>query len=237
MPSNRRLMRLLKLFFPICFPPDGMINPAQSPRLFLLGLMNTGPILELGPWIGRSTIYLASALKLKRSKVRLQSLDIHFSSRQAFEEYFNENLDNTPAWRRERYMRHLVKEEGTLTSLKENLAERGLSNYVDCLKGYFEHYDFGSTQFSMVFCDITHDLAEVEKNIPKIKTLLLSDYILVCDDIRYEDMYHRLIEIISPELALYEGHMLFCAHGKKSVSALKRISWKMMSPNVKFSGD
>jgi predicted O-methyltransferase YrrM len=44
------------------------------------------------------------------------------------------------------------------------------------------------TKFSLVFCDATHSVKEIDRNLPKLLDLLAPGGILACDDIRDEQL-------------------------------------------------
>jgi predicted O-methyltransferase YrrM len=204
----------------LLFPPEGMIKSTQGLRLTSIAYFTKGDILEIGSWVGKSTSYLASGLRFSGVARKLVSIDNHFKNRKEFEDFFNINLDKSSEERKNLYLRHLTRPGGTVESLKENLDDRALLDYVDIWCGDFLDFENDENFFEFVFCDVTHNSTEIKRNVPKIISMLKEDAILACDDFRYPDMLPALDEIHRFERIYLHKYMLFASRGRKANKTL-----------------
>lgn len=84
---------------------------------------------------------------------------------------------------------------GTGARLKQNLVDRGLNALVSLIiLGDVHHYETVRT-YDLIFCDATHDEAEIRSNIPKMRSLAKSDAILICDDINKDKPAELVCEL------------------------------------------
>ncbi len=185
-----KLVRLAHSFG-IFFPPEGFINYFECYKLYELGKKIPGPFLEIGPWVGRSTACIAQGIKKSGQKKEFHTIDIGFRTEREWEDFFGSSLDQKIPKVRKRYLRHILREGGSIQSLKENLINRRLDKYVVVHEGNFRDVSF-EKKFNLIFCDATHDLEEIETNIPFIKKILNNPGVLVCDDIKTGEMESRL---------------------------------------------
>lgn len=200
-PSEKHMDRILncgkKVFIRVIhslglfLPPEGFINLFECYNLYKLGKKIPGPFLEIGPWIGRSTACIAQGIKKSGSDKEFHTVDIGFSSEKEWEEFFGSSLKQKEPKVRNRYLKHIIREGGSIQSLIENLKNRRLDKFVTVHEGNFRDIAFGK-KFNLIFCDATHDLQEIEINIPPIKNLLSGKGVLVCDDIKTEEMESAL---------------------------------------------
>ena len=128
--------------------PEGWFSKYQVNILFQLVNLTTGPILEIGPWVGRSTVVMCEALKRQKCKRRFISVDYGICSEEEWETRFGEPVTNKtdPS----RYLRHINQPEGNLTSLRRHLSDRGLTDLVEIRKGDFLEESFDS-DFALIF--------------------------------------------------------------------------------------
>ena len=182
-----RFIHSLGLFY----PPEGFINFSECYYLYKLGKKIPGPFLEIGPWVGRSTACIAQGIKKSGRDKEFHTVDIGFSSEKEWEEFFGSSLKQKIPKVRNRYLKHIIREGGSIQSLIENLKNRRLDNFVTVHEGNFRDIAFGK-KFNLIFCDATHDLQEIEINIPLIKKLLSERGVLVCDDIKTKEMESAL---------------------------------------------
>ena len=59
----RRVLARVAAQAGILVPPEGHVSKRQLLRLYWLALQSSGPFLEVGPWVGRSTSAIAWALR------------------------------------------------------------------------------------------------------------------------------------------------------------------------------
>lgn len=200
-PSEEHMVRVLncgkKVFIRfihslgLFLPPEGFINLFECYDLYKLGKKIPGPFLEIGPWVGRSTACIAQGIKKSGKNKEFHTVDIGFSSEKEWEEFFGSTLKQKNSKVRNRYLKHIIREGGSIQSLIENLKNRRLDKFVTVHEGNFRDIAFGK-KFNLIFCDATHDLQEIEINIPPIKNLLSEKGVLVCDDIKTEEMESAL---------------------------------------------
>lgn len=170
--------------------PEGWFSKYQVNILYQLVTKTSGAILEIGPWIGRSTTVVCEALRRQGLNRKFVTVDYGISSEAEWESKFGDKVTNKPD--PERYLKHINQPEGTLTSLKRNLEERGFSDLVEVRKGDFLSETF-ETKFSLIFCDATHSISEIERNVPRLLENLAPGGILACDDIRDERMIEAIL--------------------------------------------
>ena len=206
---------------PLVLPPEGMIRPIQGLRLSAISYLLGSDSLEIGSWVGRSTSYIAAGLRIAGSSAKLYSVDKHFSSQIEYEKFFKEDL-NKSCERGRRYLRHLERDEGTLTSLRENLDERCLRSWVNIISGDILELNFDK-KFKFVFADVVHDKSELERNLEKILSLLDNDSVLVCDDFRHPDMFPYLKKNLDYNSLYLDKYMAFISTGSFSCSVLRKV--------------
>lgn len=169
--------------------PQGWFSKNQVNILYQLVNMTTGPILEVGPWVGRSTTVICEALRRQTERRRFITVDFGISSVDEWRRRFGEDLlaKRDP----EKYLVHVNQPEGSITSLRRNLEERDLLDLVEIRRGDFVDEIF-DRKFSFIFCDATHSIREIDRNVPKLIELLEPNGILACDDIRDDVFANRI---------------------------------------------
>ena len=175
--------------------PDGWLNGLDAALLYNATIKTGGAgVLEIGSWIGRSSCVIATAIK------KCEELQRHF-------EIVDFGIAGAKEWVRrfgsspftcgdaEKFCAAIYAQGGTVAVLKQNLVDRDLSQYVDLIiLGDFAIYKT-TRKFSFVFCDCTHDLQEIEKNVPLISEILEKDSILICDDIATPEMLELVCDL------------------------------------------
>ena len=128
----------------------GFLSEEEGEKLYSLALESSkkGPILELGSYCGKSTIYIGSAVKDNNSL--LYAVDHHRGSEehQVGEEYHDPDLYDAAA-----------DAVDSLPALRSNLRRFGLEDSVVPIVGSSEIVGrFWSINLSMVFIDGGHSL-------------------------------------------------------------------------------
>lgn len=208
-------LNYISMPFDLASLPEGWFSKYQINILYQLVEMTDGPILEIGPWVGRSTTVICQALLVQGGSRKFVTVDYGISSEEEWERRFGDNVRDKAD--PDRYLRHINQPEGNLTSLKRNLAERGFLDMVEVRRGDFHNETF-DTQFSLIFCDATHSIEEIERNVPRLLELLAPGGILACDDISNERMIGALNSQASFEWS-HLDHLLFYAKPKVPVAA------------------
>jgi len=195
----RRFFARLAAKFGLLIPPEGHVSKRQMARLYLLARKSPGPFLEVGPWVGRSTSAIAWALRGRPRPPRFITIEKGFSSLAEWEAFWGISVYAKPPKLVERYTRHILRPGGSIASLRENLADRGLADLVTVFVG--DLLDFRSPeQFRFIFCDAAHDVTEIQRNIPHLLPLLdRGNGIFVCDDIKTPAHLAALLELLKPD--------------------------------------
>ncbi|WP_031553177.1 class I SAM-dependent methyltransferase [Parvularcula oceani] len=184
-------MSTYDLDFDIASLPEGWFTAAQIHGLYDLAMATAGPILEVGPWVGRSTSVICRALARRRDeKIEFHTVDYGISSEEEWERLFGSPVRNKH--KPERYLRHINQAGGTIASLKRNLEAQGLRDHVTIHKGDF-HAVAPDGPFGLIFCDATHNRREIDKNVPALLERLVEGGVLACDDIN-DELFEHLSE-------------------------------------------
>jgi len=166
--------------------PDGWLCQSEADLLYTATLAVAGTsVLEVGSWIGRSSCVIAEALAKLEQPTRYDIIDYGIAGLEEWESRFG----TSPflAKDADKFCKTIYHPGGAIGALKQNLVDRRLSKYVTLLIcGDLLHYNT-VTQYSFVFCDCTHDAAEIARNVPLIAALLSEHSILICDDIHNEE--------------------------------------------------
>ena len=169
--------------------PEGWFSKTQISALYQLALTTEGPILEVGSWIGRSTTVIGHALQARPDAIEFHTVDYGIASLEEWAERFGSSLLKKP--NADRYLPHITREGGSLSSLRENLAAQGMLDLVQIHKGDF-HDVAPQLQYGLIFCDATHNRREIDTNVPALIGMLKPGGVLACDDIT-DELYEYLI--------------------------------------------
>lgn len=179
-PCRMEKLQYIRMPFDLGSLPEGWFSKGQINILYQLALQAKGPILEVGPWVGRSTAVICQALQQRPDRVPFDTVDYGIASAEEWKRLFGDDLSKKldP----EKYLRHINQPEGTITSLRRNLTERGFEPLVTIHRGDF-HEVCPDGKFALIFCDATHSIAEIDANVPALVERLVPGGILACDDI------------------------------------------------------
>lgn len=172
--------------------PEGWLSKYQAEELYRIGREHSGPFLEIGSWIGRSTCCIALGIRDSGKIKRFVSVDLGIESEAEWQSFFGTPLEKKP--NKELYLPHITRPGGSIESLKENLRNRKLDHLVEVRKGDFREMDWAEERFETIFCDVSHNPREVAANLPKIGNLLQPGGTLVADDIRTPEILSALLE-------------------------------------------
>jgi len=144
----------------------GWFWPVECRRLYLLASMTSGPILEIGHFLGRSTACICEAIQDIGKPREFVSYDLGFRSVEEFKTHYDKvHKSDIPV--PDLYKEIVFSQNTTTTEVaKRNLTAMGLESYVELISGNF--IDLDHRKYDMIFCDATHDIAEIEATLPHV---------------------------------------------------------------------
>jgi hypothetical protein len=172
----------VRLPFDLATLPDGWFSKHEVNVLYqLVSMMPTGRILEVGPWIGRSTVVICQALSRRPDRCEFHTVDFGIASEQEWDERYPEEPLSSKA-NADVYRPHINQAGGSLVSLDRNLRERGFDHLVQVHRGDFLEVA-PPGPYQLIFCDATHSNEEIDRHVPTLLSMLAPGGILACDDI------------------------------------------------------
>lgn len=175
---------------------EGWLSPREQRILYALGRYAPGPILEIGPFAGRSTICIALGIRDSGVQKDFVTID-RFPELENFRSHpdgvalFEPKDAESPfaVLPRDMYERDfkpvLSKPGGMLGTLNRNLARHGVDALVKIEKGDFR--DMRSEPYALVFCDALHDKREIDMNAPSLRRLIRPGSIVAFHDFSSEN--------------------------------------------------
>lgn len=170
----------------------GWLTSREERALYYAGLCLPGPFLEIGPWLGRSTVLLARGIQDSSVPKRFVTYELaptpaNFrpmgADRVGFF-YPPESPVSMGSCAREVYERDIdpavSHPKGVAGLLQDNLIRYGVARDVIVRVG-----DFRSSpveQAGFVFADCMHDTVEIERNLPDLKVRIRPGGVLACHD-------------------------------------------------------
>ena len=171
----------------------GWLSPLEQNALYGLGRLSPGPILEIGSWVGRSAICIASGVLDSTQKKEFVAAELG-PTLENFREledgrigffYPVDSDTNMGACSKELYENEIepVLEHpgGVLGQLRANLTAMEVDKAVTIVTGDFRDTLEPKT-YQLIFIDAMHDEAEINRNAPCLKPLLAPGSILACHD-------------------------------------------------------
>ncbi|MGL5735743.1 MAG: class I SAM-dependent methyltransferase [Beijerinckiaceae bacterium] len=211
---------LLKPFpHPMAGLPDGWLNETEAAVLYNAVALTEGPVLDMGSWIGRSTCAMAQAIRDGAKDRPFDVLDFGIAGDAEWRRRFNVDPATMPDG--DRILKVIRAHGGTCGSLKQNLVDRGLEAHVRSLFfGDADHF-ISRGDYAVVFCDATHDRAEIDRSIPIVKRhLAAEDFLLICDDIIREEDAALIADMVGAQARWMsrpfdkKSKFLACAKGR-----------------------
>jgi hypothetical protein len=144
----------------------GWFSRRECRRLYLTAAMSTGPILEIGHFLGRSTACICEAIRDARKSRVFRSYDLGFRSSAQFKEYYDRLLKTdvpVPPQYEE-----IVFSKGTTTTevAEQNLRQLGLAQFVTLISG--DAFELDHDKYDLIFCDATHEAHEIDATVPQL---------------------------------------------------------------------
>lgn len=194
-PSSVKKFSLMKNL------PYGWFTPNEMAMLYDAAKIANGNILEIGPYLGRSTIAIATALKEKSIRQIFDTVDFFPESQKEWDD-LNQGYDL-----QDEYKNAWTSSKGLEKALIENLKKHDVSDFVSrIIKGNFLDVDF-NMKYNMIFCDATHNVREIKLNIKRLNELLAPGGLLLCHDINKDkELIKELLNGI--DLLYYTTHSI-----------------------------
>jgi len=144
----------------------GWFSRRECRRLYVTAAMTSGPVLEIGHFLGRSTACICEAIRDVRKPREFRSYDLGFRSSAQFKEYYDRlhKADvEVPA-----HYEEIVFSKGTTTTevARGNLRRLELDRFVTLISG--DAFELDRDRYDLIFCDATHEPHEIETNVPRL---------------------------------------------------------------------
>lgn len=188
---------------PLGFPNGWMSSPDLG-LLYNAALRTKGDVLEVGPWLGRSTSAIAAGLRDRAAAggapVRFDTIDYGITSADEWQLRFDETLNAGKD--KGRALEAVNHPGGTIAVLINNLKGNDLLPYVtNVIRGDFHDCPI-KRKYGMIFCDATHDEHEINKNMPRLAKMGDKGCIFVFDDVVREDQADMICSYLKPKFRL-----------------------------------
>jgi len=150
----------------------GLMGDREGLALYLLSLLarKDGDIVEIGSWLGRSTVQLAKACQINGNG-KVHAIDT-FKGNPGKEHIYKKPLDTG---------------ESMFDRFKKNIESVGLSKYVVVHKGASESVrrKIGKIKVKLLFIDACHDYEAVKEDIKLWEGLLQKGGLIALHDFGY----------------------------------------------------
>lgn len=163
--------------------PEGWMSPLELQILYNLALAPVETVLEVGPWIGRSTTALCAGLRdgPRDQPAKFDVVDLGQTSAADWLRDFGVPLDFT--LRHGRVAEAIYHPGGTIAVLINNLKRNDLLSITTTVtRGNFLDLNY-SRMYDLIMCDAIHDEREASLYMPKISSLIKVGGTLVIDDV------------------------------------------------------
>ena len=179
------------------FEIDGWSTYDEQRALYALARHLPGPIMEIGPWLGRSTVCLARGIRDSGEVKQLLTCELAPNldnyrpigeDRMGFY-YPPESTESMGVCSRESFENEIkpfvAHPKGLIGLLRENLARHQVEELVEVHVG--DYRKSPDHVYRLLFTDSMHDEAEINRNAPDLKRFLGPDSILACHDTTKEN--------------------------------------------------
>lgn len=200
------------------FFPTGWMTPLELKVLYNASKYGRGDFLEIGTWIGKSS----TAIALGRRDAgdwrtrKYDAVDFGFVSLSDFCSTLAVGMEYAG---RDEIARPVLTPGGTMAVLMENLRSRGLLDTVtSVIRGNAADVPVRES-YGVVFCDATHNEAEIAVVGPMLSHALRPGSWLMCDDIHE---HQHLVDALGKYVTFDFFHLL--AHSDpQSKAAIGRV--------------
>lgn len=170
----------------------GWMTSRERRALYALGRFTPGPVLEIGAWLGRSTVCIARGILDSGKRKEFQTCELAptpanfrmISEKEVGFYYPPESQVSMGIASLELYERDVKpfvsNSKGVIGLLKENLAASGVQDVVSIFVGDFR--ESTPKPYRLVFSDAMHDEPEITRNARDLYPYLAEGSILACHD-------------------------------------------------------
>ena len=144
----------------------GWFSRRECRRLYVTAVMTSGPILEIGHFLGRSTACICEAIRDVDKPRVFRSYDLGFRSSAEFKQYYDRlhkrDVPVPPQYE------DVVFSRGTTTTevAAQNLRELGLDRFVQLVSG--DAFELNHDKYDLIFCDAVHEPHEIDVTVPQL---------------------------------------------------------------------
>ncbi|MDX1784481.1 MAG: class I SAM-dependent methyltransferase [Roseovarius sp.] len=174
--------------------PNGWMSASDLQAIYNAARRTTGDVLEVGPWLGRSSTAIAAGLRDReaagRARVKYDIIDFGIASAEEWQERFNQplRLDHDKG----RVAEAILHPGGSNAVMINNLKMNDLLGYTTTImRGDIVDSPI-QRKYSMIFCDALHDIAEIERNMPRLAELVAPGCVFVADDVVTDETAERV---------------------------------------------
>lgn len=165
--------------------PNGWMSATDLRVLYNAALGARGDVLEVGPWLGRSTTALAAGLRDRAQggspSVCFDTIDFGITSAAEWQARFGQPLSTTKD--KGRAIEAVCHPGGTIAVLISNLKTNELLQEVtNIVRGDLMTCPI-ARDYSLIFCDAVHDEAESRRHLPRLAELARPGAVFVLDDV------------------------------------------------------
>jgi hypothetical protein len=187
--------------------PDGWMAPADLAAIYNVARGTLGAVLEIGPWLGRSTCAICAGLRDSAVKPIpfFDVIDFGITGPDEWQELFGVPFDPTMA--NGVAARAIYHPGGTNAVLVNNLKRNELLKFTtSIIRGNFLQMPT-SRKYDFVFCDTAHDETEAALYLPKISSVVNPGAWLIFDDVIREDLAEYICSHFNLDSALMTSHV------------------------------
>lgn len=180
---------------------QGMLSEREKQLLYSISYYTDGPILEIGPLFGLSTLCIAYGIKDSKKRKEFISVELNptldrFKVHGEKVYYTPKNkkkpLGSFPSSSFTKQIRPALLKKGRFIGiLKNNLKRFKLNKYVKVVEGDFNQVT-PNRKYKFIFCDALHTIAEIKANSKKICELVSEGTILACHDICNQELKNEI---------------------------------------------
>lgn len=169
--------------------PNGWMSAKDLTVLYNAGQNASGDVLEVGPWLGRSSTAISAGLRQREidggEPAKYDTIDFGITSAEEWVDRFDEPF--RVAKDKGRVAEAVYHPGGTIAVLIRNLKSNDLLRYVtNIIRGDLLDTPI-ARQYGLIFCDATHDDREIHRHLPKLAELAAPGSVLIFDDVITEE--------------------------------------------------